>query len=151
MKTDNIHREGCRPAARIDLGLAVMSAWAKSEVKRGYTSTEIAAWCECSRERIRQIERRALLKLRHLVIWGHRRGELGPVGAIIPKDLPVAPAVDWSKRGEMPLGKWIEAEAVRMGLHTRAMWARYYRYPSLRPVMRRVSKRTILVQLPKAA
>ncbi len=48
----------------IDLGLAVLSA---SELFRGVplSAEVIAAACSCSRERIRQIEQRALRKLRN--------------------------------------------------------------------------------------
>jgi len=46
---------------RIDLGLAILSATRQGE---RLTPTEIAAYCDCTPGRIRQIENRALARLR---------------------------------------------------------------------------------------
>lgn len=47
---------------RIDIGLAILAT--KRLPRSGRSRTEIAAYCGCSRERIRQIEERALRRLR---------------------------------------------------------------------------------------
>lgn len=47
---------------RIDLGLAVLSTVAKPG--EPLTWEDVAAWCDCHPEAIRQIERRALQKVR---------------------------------------------------------------------------------------
>lgn len=47
---------------RIDLGLAVLATFHRGEK---FTCAEIAAWCDCSPERIGQIEREALAKVRN--------------------------------------------------------------------------------------
>ncbi len=47
----------------IDLGLAIMSY--DSLPRQDYTLVEIAAFCNCSPQRSRQIEQQALRKLRH--------------------------------------------------------------------------------------
>lgn len=53
---------GKKKSSRIDLGLALLAAIAIPEV--GYSQTEIAAWAGCSQQRIKQIEYKALRKLR---------------------------------------------------------------------------------------
>ena len=47
---------------RIDLGLAISALHSKRGVPRGYK--EIAAYCDCSWQRIHQIEQGALRKIR---------------------------------------------------------------------------------------
>ncbi|MDE2020926.1 MAG: hypothetical protein KGJ13_11370 [Patescibacteria group bacterium] len=46
----------------IDLGLAVMCCYAHPG--ESYNREEIAAWCDCTKEAIRNIEAKALRKLR---------------------------------------------------------------------------------------
>lgn len=53
---------GLAKGERIDLGLAVMGM--RAQPGERYTLGEIAAFAGCTGERIRQIERRALAKLR---------------------------------------------------------------------------------------
>lgn len=58
----------CPPKqARIDIGLAILGT--KPLPRSGRSRTEIAAYCGCSRERIRQIEERALRRLRNRCIF----------------------------------------------------------------------------------
>lgn len=63
---DTIDRDTPRCGAdkrkRVDLGLDLLARRAMPGA--AYSHTEIAAWCGCSAERIRQIERRALRKVR---------------------------------------------------------------------------------------
>lgn len=47
---------------RIDAGLALLSLVSKRN--EPLTLDDIAAWCDCSRERVRQIEESALKKIR---------------------------------------------------------------------------------------
>ena len=54
-------------AQRIDLGLALLSFYAEPGEQYGYD--EIAEWCDCTPEFIRQIEQRALKKLRVALRW----------------------------------------------------------------------------------
>ena len=51
-----------KKTAEIDLGLALLSTVCNPGVE--LTLEDIAAWCNCSRERIRQIEEIALRKMR---------------------------------------------------------------------------------------
>ena len=62
-------RTGAAKMARIDLGLALMRCY--SVPGTAYTQSEIAAWCGCSSEAIRQIEDRAIRKLRRLMASVH--------------------------------------------------------------------------------
>jgi transcriptional regulator len=58
----------------IDLGLAVLSTLrTPSQV---FTQEQIADICECHRGRISQIEKKALLKIRHRLRWGHLKNIL---------------------------------------------------------------------------
>ncbi len=56
----------------IDLGLAISAHHSVLGVPR--TSDSIAAYCECSRQRIEQIEKRAMRKCR---VYLYRHPELG--------------------------------------------------------------------------
>lgn len=57
-----ISHGGRDKSQRIDLGLALLAR--RTLPGETYTHTEIAAYCGCSSERIRQIEMRALRKVR---------------------------------------------------------------------------------------
>jgi len=54
---------GKKRTQRIDLGLAISGATMMPGQVRSHE--EIAAFCDCSRERIFQIEKQAMRKLRH--------------------------------------------------------------------------------------
>lgn len=54
---------------RINLGLAVSGLHSQKGVPR--TCDDIASYCGCSRQRIQQIEERALRKLRYKLRIGH--------------------------------------------------------------------------------
>lgn len=54
-------------ATRIDLGLAILSL--HPVPPGGRQQDEIAAFCDCSREYIGQIERRALRKIAEVAPW----------------------------------------------------------------------------------
>jgi hypothetical protein len=143
MNTDNRHREGSRPSASIDLGLALMARWASSQPLRSYTAYEIADWCGCTAKGIYRIEQRALMKLRAIM---RARGLVGELCATAPARLP---AEAWVPRPgvEIPLKQWLAEEAARQGVSSRAIYMRMRRHPETRPVIRQVSKRTLMVQL----
>lgn len=57
-----IPKQGLEKRKRIELGLNLLSAIASKG--RCYSHQEIANWCNCNSSAIKQIERRALKKLR---------------------------------------------------------------------------------------
>lgn len=136
---------GRKPAAKIDLGLALLSV--RREPGERFSHREIAAWCDCTEVRVRQIERKALMKLRRLV----RRGE----SALCEELSETAPARTPSVMApravretvEMPFKQWVAEEAARCGVKPGAIYMRLLRHPEKRPAMRRVNRRVLMVQL----
>lgn len=63
MKYAHTYRRKNERSSRIDLGLAILSALRKPN--QTLTSHDIAAWCDCTGQAIRQIEARALRRLRN--------------------------------------------------------------------------------------
>jgi len=53
--------------ANVDLGIAISGALLKPGQTR--TQTEIAAFAGCSKQNIEKLEKRALRKLRHLILF----------------------------------------------------------------------------------
>lgn len=56
---------------RVDLGLAILSVLAIPG--EPLTMDDIAAWCDCSRQAIEQIERKALKKIRNALFFSDRQ------------------------------------------------------------------------------
>jgi len=57
----------------VDLGLAISGALLKPGQCR--TTTEMAAFAGCSKQNIEQLEKRALRKLRHRLMFGLHQGK----------------------------------------------------------------------------
>lgn len=61
---------------RVDLGLAISGALLPPGKCR--SQSELAHWCDCSRQAIAQIEKNALRKLRFLGKFEHLRDAIAP-------------------------------------------------------------------------
>ncbi len=86
---------------RIDLGLALLGRVA--EPRTAYDAAEIAAWCNCSRQRISQIELTALRKvLRELTLLEPELfAELRDMMAAMSQDRQIAkPVRKWNPSDE---------------------------------------------------
>lgn len=138
------YRFGSTPQPSIDLGLALLSA--ARAPGQCFSAYEIAEWCGCTAKAIYRIEKRALMKLRAAMRW---RDILPELSDTVPKRQP---AEAWLVRpNEIPLKQWLEEEGRREGVSARAIYMRLRRGQAKWPEIRRVSKRTLLVQLRQAA
>jgi hypothetical protein len=72
-----------RNTSNVDLGLAISGALLRPGERR--QATDIAAFCGCSPQNIRQLETRALKKLRNLCLFGP------PQHRLAPDDIPQLP------------------------------------------------------------
>lgn len=135
---------------RVDLGLILLSMVQKPG--EALTAADIAAWCDCTRENILRIERRALKKLRAKIRCGERTvsEELNDAA---PKKMRadrftglVAAGVSAAPR-EISLKQWVMEQATREGVTPGAIYMRMYRHPEKAPPMRWKNGRVVLVKL----
>jgi hypothetical protein len=133
-------------SSRIDLGLALLSARRKPGEK--FTHADIAAWCGCTPRYIGMVEQRALRKLRAAVRRGvesslsEELSETAPPRTPTEMVMPVDPDTV-----EIPFKRWVMNHAGQEGVSASAIYMRLHRHPELRPPMRRVNARTLMVQL----
>jgi hypothetical protein len=131
----------------VDLGLALLEIARKPG--QSLTAHDIAAWCDCTRENVLRIERRALMKLRNIM---RARNLAHEFSVIAPKRRPddgdlIAQIRVPRDSVELPLKRWLLEVAKRENVTPGAIWMRMCRHPELKPPMRRINRRVIMVQI----
>lgn len=129
-------RRGRPLAAEIDLGLELLLVLRRPRATLG--QSDIAAWCGCSREYIRQVELKALVKLRNALRDQRLVAEMSETAPKMMAD--EAPK-------EIRLKDWLKRESVRQGIKPQGVYSWLRRHPEQRPPMRRVNQRVVMVQV----